>query len=163
MRWNAATGSTRVIRPRTLASSSSMVSAPAGRPPAATSAGERRGHGVLGRNVQQALASRHDDGGDPRGGGGDQEGAVGAGDVDDLAGERGAHGHASPSAVPIQVNASVTAERGTSTSARVNELISDGETATPASTTNGIITQMSPINARGTVSTVSSARTAASR
>src|SRR3954451_25054035 len=58
-----------------------------------------------------------------------------------------------PSAVPIQVNASVTAARGTSSSANVNELIRDGDTATPATTTNGIITQISPMSSRGTLST----------
>ena len=62
----------------------------------------------------------------------------------------------SPSAVPIQVNASVTAARGTSSSARVKELIRDGDTATPASTTNGTISQTSRTSTSGTVSTVSS-------
>ena len=65
--------------------------------------------------------------------------------------------------MPIQVNASVTAARGTSSSARVNELISDGETATPASTTNGTISQTSWTSSSGTLSTVISTRTAASR
>src|SRR6185369_16760924 len=68
-----------------------------------------------------------------------------------------------PSAVPIQVNASVTTARGTSTSARVNELISDGETATPASTTNGTITQMSRTSISGMLHTVSSTSTPANR
>ena len=65
--------------------------------------------------------------------------------------------------MPIQVKASVTAARGTSSSASVNELISDGETATPASTTNGTIIQTSSTISSGMLSTVSSTRTTASR
>src|ERR671913_314241 len=69
----------------------------------------------------------------------------------------------SPSAVPIQVNASVTADRGTSSSASVNELISDGETAIPASTTNGPSTPTPVPAGGGTPSTVMGRSGAASR
>src|SRR5687768_18321438 len=47
----------------------------------------------------------------------------------------------SPSAVPIQVNASVTDARGTSTSARVNELMRASDTATCGTRTKRTISQ----------------------
>ena len=79
---------------RTCASSSSIVRAPGGRRSRhRASAGSRR---VLGGHVQQPLAQADRDRGDAGRDGRDQEGAVGAGHVDDLAGDRGADGDAQP-------------------------------------------------------------------